>query len=29
MKVFVDGENFRQNLTKELLDKHLIEKYDI
>ncbi len=29
MKVFVDGENFRQNLTKELVSKHLIENFDI
>lgn len=28
MKVFVDGENFRQNLTKELLEKHLIKSFD-
>lgn len=28
MKVFVDGENFRQGLTKELFDKHLINHYD-
>ena len=28
MKVFVDGENFRQGLTKELIDKHLIKNCD-
>ena len=28
MKVFVDGENFRQNLTKELIKNHLIKNYD-
>ena len=28
MIVFVDGENFRQNLTKELMRKHLIKNQD-
>lgn len=28
MIVFVDGENFRQNLTNELYKKHLIERRD-
>lgn len=28
MIVFVDGENFRQNLTKELIKKHLINNQD-
>lgn len=29
MIVFVDGENFRQNLTKELLKKRLIKNRDV
>ncbi len=28
MKVFVDGENFRQNLTRELIEKQCIKNYD-
>ena len=29
MLVFVDGENFRQNLTLELMEKHLIKNRDV